>query len=346
MGPKIRGALGSRAGSRRIALGSLVVALFLAQASAAQASAPINLVLPQSSAFAILGHSCGGIQEQSVPTGFDASGYPTGVVSLKTTCSSGGRGSHPIVYTGSASVIWNFGGNVNSYTSPAGAPGPNSPSSDSNGDQLSSSGAYATLTDVAPAAPNLSIPAQSGDQAQVSWTPSPSPPWVVSSTVTATPQGSSAPVVTVTVGGSATSALVGPLQPATTYAITAVSSNAGGSSPASNSQTLTTKVSTVPPKAPTAVSAYWTAPGAGASDSLVASWAAPAPGDSPIDQYQVKISIYGGDITGSHTQTVSGSTLGTTFVNVDDTWDWAVVVRAHNAAGWGHWSTRYILGGA
>ena len=44
---------------------------------------PGNLLLPQSMAFAILGHSCGGIKEQAYVTGFDpASGYPTGDVYL------------------------------------------------------------------------------------------------------------------------------------------------------------------------------------------------------------------------------------------------------------------------
>src|SRR5437868_9479348 len=57
---------------------------------------PAHLVLPQSLAFAILGHTCGGIKEQTYVTGFDpATGYPTGNVHLSTTCSTGGRGSRP-----------------------------------------------------------------------------------------------------------------------------------------------------------------------------------------------------------------------------------------------------------
>ena len=55
---------------------------------------PAKLLLPQSMAFAILGHSCGGIKEQAYVTGFDpTSGYPTDDVYLSTTCSTGGRGS-------------------------------------------------------------------------------------------------------------------------------------------------------------------------------------------------------------------------------------------------------------
>ena len=80
------------------------------------------------------------------------------------------------------------------------------------------------------------------------------------------------------------------------------------------------------------------------NDSLVATWVAPASsGDSPIDAYQ--ITITGSDGGGTFTQTVAGSTLSTSFA-VSDVPDWSVQVRAHNAAGWGPWSTRVTLGGA
>jgi hypothetical protein len=327
-----------------VTLGWLLGGACLAFPSTALASAQIYLTLPQSTAFAILGHDCGGIQEQSFPTGFNSAGYPTGVVDLETTCSTG-KGSPPHTYTGSANAVWDFAGAVRSYSAPAGTIGPNTPSSDIHGDQLSSSGAYAVLTVLAPTAPKLHIPAQSGDQVKVKWGPSPSPPWVVASTVIATPQGSSAPLLTATVSGSATSALLGPLQPSTTYSITVVSSNPGGTSPSSNARTFTSQAATVPPSAPTGVSAFWAAPGTGSSDSLIASWAAASPGNSPVDSYQVTISIYDGDTTGSYSQTVGGSTLTATFVNVNDIDSWSVQVRAHNAAGWGSWSTPYILGG-
>ena len=53
---------------------------------------PGNLLLPQSTAFAILGYSCGGIQEHPYVTGFDpTTGYPTGDVYLSTTCNGSGR---------------------------------------------------------------------------------------------------------------------------------------------------------------------------------------------------------------------------------------------------------------
>src|SRR5438093_12323937 len=72
-----------------------------------------RLLLPQSNAFAILGHSCGGIGERVYATGFDpTSGYPTGVVRLTTTCSSGGHGSPPTTYTAWAAVTWDFAAGV------------------------------------------------------------------------------------------------------------------------------------------------------------------------------------------------------------------------------------------
>ena len=68
--------------SLKAVLVALVGALILCGVGASTASAaPVSLVLPQSTAFAILGHSCGGIQEKAYVTGFDAvSGYPTGDV--------------------------------------------------------------------------------------------------------------------------------------------------------------------------------------------------------------------------------------------------------------------------
>src|SRR5208282_2245979 len=48
------------------------------------AQLPMSLTLPQSTAFSILGYSCGGIQEQ-VTAGFDVSnGYPTGLGPVNT----------------------------------------------------------------------------------------------------------------------------------------------------------------------------------------------------------------------------------------------------------------------
>ena len=56
------------------------------------APAPVSLLLPQSTAFTILGHSCGGIQEKAYATGFSRThGDPTGYVYIQTRCGGSGR---------------------------------------------------------------------------------------------------------------------------------------------------------------------------------------------------------------------------------------------------------------
>ena len=72
MRPTIRRARCTRSGSNKPFLAALLALLFLGLAPAALASSQINLILPQSTAYAILGHSCGGIKEQSSPAGFNA----------------------------------------------------------------------------------------------------------------------------------------------------------------------------------------------------------------------------------------------------------------------------------
>jgi hypothetical protein len=137
--------------------------------------------------------------------------------------------------------------------------------------------------------------------------------------------------------------LVGALEPQTTYQITVVNADAGGTGPASRPISVTTPVSTVPPSAPTGVTAYWTAPQQ-PGDMLGASWQAPRGGDSPIDRYQVTVSPHDAEPPAPSpvTQSLSGSTLSTAF-QVDDSLDWSVQVRGHNAAGWGVWSSPIIL---
>jgi hypothetical protein len=44
------------------------------------------------------------------------------------------------------------------------------------------------------------------------------------------------------------------------------------------------------------------------------------------------------------TQTVSGTTLTASFT-VDYIPNWSVIVQAHNALGWGPWSSAVTLGG-
>lgn len=357
----------------RVTFVSVVSALvLLGLAGGAGAATSTSLLVPQGTAFAVLGQSCGGIQEQAFTTGFDAvSGYPVGDVYLQTRCGGSGRGGgyHTTTYSAWVSVTWDFGAAVRSYAKLAAAPAGLDPAFsayDANGDEVynvlsavnvspssctagnTTYCAYrAYLSVVPPAAPTGVTASQVGDQLQVGWIPAATSTAVItSSTVTATPVGSAAPVLTATVTGTATSALVGPVQPATTYEVTVVSTDAGGSSPSSSSVTVTTEASSVAPSAPTGVTAHWTAPGL-PGDQLVASWTAAVPGDSPVDAYEVTVGVRNGDppFPAPVTQTVSGSTLSASFV-VDDVFDWGVQVRAHNAAGWGPWSAVVVLGGA
>jgi hypothetical protein len=99
----------------------LVVAVPILSASIAQSgvvtvaasasSTPLSLVVPQSTAFGVLGYDCGDIGEQAYTNGFDrTSGYPTGDVYLSTTCSAGGRGGHSVRYSAWVSTEWDFTG--------------------------------------------------------------------------------------------------------------------------------------------------------------------------------------------------------------------------------------------
>jgi len=308
---------------------------------------PAKLLLPQSNAFAILGHSCGGIKEQVYVTGFDpTNGYPTGDVYLSTTCSTGGRGSPPATFTAWAAVTWDFAGNVVSSIALSNivTVNPTFTATDSYSDTIFNASAAAYLVVPDPAVPTSVTAAQSGDQFQISWTPmGVNPAAVTSSTLTATPVNSTASVLSTTVTGSATTGAISSLQPQTTYQITVVNRTLGGSSPASTPISVTTSPATIPPSAPTGVTARWTnLDPTGATDTLVATWQAADHGNSPIDQYAVTIS--GSDGAGSFTQTVSGTTLTASFT-VDYVPNWSVTVQGHNAAGWGAWSSAFKLGG-
>jgi hypothetical protein len=260
---------------RRIAVSAVAsVLLVLGVASQARAATPTSLLLPQSTAFSILGHSCGGVQEQAFATGFDlASGYPAGDVYLQTRCGGSGRGGgyKTTTYSAWVGVGWNWFGEARTATRLAGAPSGLSPTfsaEDAYGDRLYnvlsavnvqpanctvSNTTYCTYrayleagappltppgapteiaaTLIAPVDPEQPTP----DQFQVSWAPAgETAALITSSTVTATPVGSSAPVLRASVSGSTTSTLVGPLQPATTYQITVTNTDTEGTSAASN----------------------------------------------------------------------------------------------------------------
>jgi hypothetical protein len=334
--------------SHKVPSGALACALAILTLGVSNAlAAPVPLLLSQSLAFTYLGHSCGGIQEHAYATGFDAtSGYPVGDVYISTRCGGSGRGGgyKTTTYSAWVAASWDFAGTVRSSSKLTAAPAVDSAFSayDANGDEVYNTSTGAYLVVPAPGAPTGVSAVQVGDGFQVSWTPAPPNPAVItSSTITATPVDPSLATVTVTVIGSASTGLVAPLQPQTAYEITVVSATAGGSSSPSDPLTATTAAASVAPSAPTGVKAHWTAPGS-PSDTLVATWLAAQPGDSPTDAYEVTIS--GSDGGGTFTQDVSGSTLSAVFA-VSDIPDWSVRVRAHNAAGWSPWSTAYTLGG-
>jgi hypothetical protein len=165
---------------------------------------------------------------------------------------------------------------------------------------------------------------------------------VTSSTVTAAPVGSTNPVLTATVTGTATNGILSPLSPATTYQVTVVTTSISGSGPASAPVSVTSAPATIPPSAPTNVVASWSnLDPTGATDSLVVNWPATVPGNSPVDQYQIVAASDSGSVL---TNSVSGTTL-TTYFNVDYIPNWSATVRAHNAAGWGAVSAAAHLGG-
>lgn len=308
---------------------------------------PFSLILPQSTAFAMLGHSCGGIQE-TVSAGFDVSnGLPTGVVDLSTSCGGSGRGGgyHTTKYTASALVTWDFTGNVISATPLTNGvtAGPTT-GTDGLGDVIYNSGAVAYLIVPAPAVPTGVTAIQSGDQFQVSWTPNgANPAAIIASTLTATPMNSTDPILTATVSGANTTGIIPALQPQTTYQVTVANTTIGGTGPASAPVSVTTSAATIPPSAPTNVAASWSSPDpTGTTDTIIATWTAADPGNSPVDQYLVTIT--GSDGAGTFTQTVSGTTL-TAYFGVDYIPNWSVTVKAHNAAGWSPSSSTFNLGG-
>lgn len=140
---------------RRVILAAAIAALGLSglviAGAPAEAATSMGLVLPQGTAFALLGHSCGGIQEQVYATGFDVtSGFPNGDVYLQTRCGGSGRGGgyHTTTYSAWAAVTWDFTGAVISYSILASAPSvdPSFSQFDSHGNEVYNSANAAFLT--------------------------------------------------------------------------------------------------------------------------------------------------------------------------------------------------------
>jgi hypothetical protein len=115
----------------------------IAQGPAAATVAQISLVVPQGTAFSVLGYDCGGIKELAYVTGFDdtfdpLAGYPTGAVYLTTTCSAG-KGTHFTVDAWTLDT-WDLTGALLSYS--VATPNPNPPDPLSATDPISQNQIY------------------------------------------------------------------------------------------------------------------------------------------------------------------------------------------------------------
>lgn len=109
----------------RIAMTAAATAAFVAGGALPAAWAATSLLVPGGTAFAVLGHSCGGIQQQALATGFDATtGDPVGDVYLQTRCGGSGRGGgyHTTTYSAWVGMIWDYTGAMVSYQVLASAP--------------------------------------------------------------------------------------------------------------------------------------------------------------------------------------------------------------------------------
>ncbi len=214
-----------------------------------------------------------------------------------------------------------------------------------NGNELVNSNAAGFLVlqalPAVPAAP-LVTAVQVGMSLQVSWTADASVVNAISSSlVTVARADGSGTNLTTSVGSAVTTVTLGPVTAATAYTVSVVSNDvAGASRPGLFS--ITTPAATQVPDAPSISYIWWS----GSTYGLVAaSWTAPNAYSSPIDQYEVSVTWRDGDVqTPNKDVLVSGTTLSA-YVAADNTSDWSVQVRAHNAAGWGAWSTPRSLGG-
>lgn len=228
-----------------IVAGAASAAAVAGLASTAQASSSIPLYASPNAAFAVLGHSCGGIQQKVYETGFAPNGYPTGNVLLSTSCGGSGRGGggHSTTYTATATVVWTWLGETRSIT-PSAAPLEAVPAEDGHGDRLYNVGTVAYLE---PGSPPLEPPAaptevtapvalaESGSTEYllmtVNWRPDAETAGLVSSsTVTATPVNSSAPVLTETVVGWQYQLAKLRVEPNTTYRVTVTNTDSEGTS--------------------------------------------------------------------------------------------------------------------
>jgi hypothetical protein len=246
-------------------IAALLICLGLA--SAAGAASTVQLVLGQSAAFSILGRSCGGIQEKSYATGFAGNGYPAGDVYMQTRCGGSGRGGgyKTTTYSAWATATWDWFGDTRSFARLEGAAeaNPTFSAEDAHGDRVYNLETRAYLETgepplQAPAAPTavttevwtVEVGEEEVLRLNVGWTPATETAGLItSSTVTATPVGFSAPVLTATVSGPGSSAVLQPLQRHTKYLVTVSNADAEGTSEASAPIEVNSSGSEPPPPA-------------------------------------------------------------------------------------------------
>jgi hypothetical protein len=212
-------------------------------AAGAVASTTVPLFMSQGAAFAVLGHSCGGIQEQVYATGFASNGYPMGNVHLQTSCGGSGRGGgyKSTTYTATAGVVWTWYGETRSFSVPGGALEAK-PATDAFSNRVYNTGTSAFLESVdpqlhPPAAPTgVTASVLLNDEANnlqmtVGYTVDPETAVLLThSTITATPVSSSAPILTVERIPYFSSGVLAPVEPSTTYGVAVTSTDAEGTS--------------------------------------------------------------------------------------------------------------------
>jgi hypothetical protein len=190
-----------------------------------------------------------------------------------------------------------------------------------------------------PSAPqNLQV-SQTGPNLQVSWTaPTTGSSALLRSTITATPPTGSP--FTLVVPAGVTSGLLANVAPSTTYSVTVTSTSYTGTSPAAT-LSFTTEAPTIAPGAPQSVLASWTSTDSPANLSV--SWGTTSPGNSPMDRFEIQALPVNSAATSPLDAVISAPAAAYYFGNADNSVSWQVTVRAHNAAGWGPWSTAVVV---
>jgi hypothetical protein len=140
---------------------------------------------------------------------------------------------------------------------------------------------------------------------------------------------SSAPVLTGYVFGTSARGAVSGVLASTTYSVTVANNDGGGPGATSKPFLIKTHRATIVPGAPTITYAW---------GYVSLRWNAPSAGNSAIDEYEV-LAAGGGNTITSY---VSGSTLSD-YLSPQPADSLSVKVRAHNAAGWGHWSAAVVF---